>query len=214
MCAIHYFLAHCFGCPCGPLLGDICLIPVTNQSGAVEAGFGGNVQGQTSARVQCPCCQQDGKSALILWLTTIQQTDTGCSVWHRDMHREEHESNSRINYLLFSSSRKWNDLDLHLDGLKARVNSSCFPILKHPGWLRPAFQRAQLFQAHVKATIDSGPPKVHGFAGCLKIQLGPFGQRVGEDFGTLVHTHTNAHIFTVYIHRYSVWLECRTLFDH
>ena len=27
-------------------------------------------------------------------------------------------------------------------------------------------------------------------------------------------THTNAHIFTVYIHRYSVRLECRTLFDH
>lgn len=143
MCAIHYFLVHCFGCPCGPLLGDICLIPVTNQSGAVEAGFGGNVQGQTSsAQLQCPCCQQDGKSVLILCLTTIQQTDTGCSVCHRDMQREEHESNSRINYVLFSSSPKWNDLDIHLGGLKARVNSSCFPILKHPGWLRPAFQRA------------------------------------------------------------------------
>ena len=55
-----------------------------------------------------------------------------------------------------------------------------------PLWLRPALQRAKLFQAHVKATIDSGPPKVHGFAGLVKIQQDHSVQNLGEDFGILI----------------------------
>ena len=104
MCAMHNFLVHCFGCSRGSWPGDICLIPVTNQSGAVEAGIfketdRGRLVLLTSVHVVSK--NPDG-NAYTLTNRHSQQVDTDCSVCHRDLlQTEEHESNRRINYLFF-----------------------------------------------------------------------------------------------------------------